>query len=119
MLLRYLEEATLKKSVKVKQSNGYPIDTYSVIGVYKVQRKELTDDLNANIYGADVYKMIRIKSINQELEDILIEKSNNSSDNISLYYIYLKNKKYKIKSVNESGINIELIGVEETPIVSL
>ena len=43
MQLRYLEEVTLKKATKTKQSNGVYINTYTKVNDYNVQLEELTD----------------------------------------------------------------------------
>lgn len=113
MLLRYLKKATLKKATKTKQSNGYPVETYTHINDYMVQVEQLNDEISANVYGANLYKMIRIKSTRNTLEKFLDTKMNNSSDNIRLYYIYIENRKYKINSVNNNGIDCELVSYAE------
>lgn len=109
MLLRYLETATIKKATKSKQENGTYKETLTIVKSYRVQEQELNDEISASIYGANVYKMLRIKSVNKELEDFLYTKVNNKQDNISLYYIFINSKKYKIVAVNTSGIDLELI----------
>lgn len=109
MLLRYLENATVKKATKLKQPNGTYIETLEDIKTYRVQEQNLNDEISASIYGANVYKMIRIKSVRLELEDYLYSKANNKQDNISNYYVFIKNRKYKIVSVNPSGVDLELI----------
>ena len=109
MLLRYINQATLKKATKTKQTNGTYKETLEDVKKYNVQVQELTDEISASIYGANVYKMIRIKSIRSELEDYLYTKVNNKSDNISNYYVFINKRKYKIVSVNPKGIDLELI----------
>lgn len=109
MLLRYLENAILKKATKIKQENGTYIETLQDIKTYRIQYQELNDEVSASLYGANIYKMIRIKSVMQELENYLYTKVNNKQDNISFYYIFIKSRKYKIVSVNASGIDLELV----------
>lgn len=109
MLLRYLENAYLKKATKTKQPNGTYTESLEDVKTYKVQTQELNDEIAVSVYGANVYKMIRIKSIRNELEDYLYTKVNNKQDNISAYYIFINNRKYKIVSVNVKGIDLELI----------
>lgn len=109
MLLRYLENAILKKATKTKQSNGTYKETLTTVKTYRVQEQELDDEISASIYGANVYKMLRIKSVNKELEEYLITKVNNKQDNISFYYIFIKSRQYKIVAVNQSGIDLEWI----------
>lgn len=109
MLLRYLENAVLNKATKNKENNGTYTETLTPIKTYRVQEQELNDEISASIYGANVYKMLRIKSVNQKLENYLYTKVNNKEDNISFYYIFIKSKKYKIVAVNASGIDLEWV----------
>ena len=107
MQLRYLEKVTLKVATKVKQDNGVYIDTYTKIDDYMVEKQELQDQVSASIYGADINKMLRLKSPNKKLEKYLIPKVNNKEDNISKYYIFIDETQYKIKAVTEARIDIE------------
>ena len=109
MLLRYLERATLKKSTKTKQANGTYLETLETKKIYNVQTQELSDEISASVYGANIYKMIRIKSIRHELEDYLYAKVNNKLDNVSNYYIVINSRTYKIVAVNLKGIDLELM----------
>lgn len=109
MLLRYLKTITLKKSTIIKQENGSRIEEYKTIGEYKVQKQELDDQISASIYGANIVNMCRIKSPISDLENLLKSKLNNTTDNISKYFIFMDNSKYRIKSVNSKGIEIELV----------
>lgn len=109
MLLRYLEEVTLKKSEAIKQPNGSRIEEYKTIGKYKVQKQEIDDQISASIYGASIVNMLRIKTPLSDLENLLKSKLNNTTDNISKYFIFISEAKYKIKSVNSKGIDIELV----------
>lgn len=109
MLLRYLTIVELKKATKTKQSNGYSLETCSLVDKYKVQKQELNDEISASIYGADIIRMLRLKSFDKKLEKYLQDKINNDSDNISQYRIVINNKKYKIRTVNEKGCEIELV----------
>jgi len=110
MLLRYLKPITLKKAEKQKQSNGTYKNTYNDIDVYNVQTQNLTDDeVSATIYGANINKMLRISSPLGNLEEYLLPKVDNKSDNISYYYIFIGTKTYKIVSVAEDRVDIELV----------
>lgn len=109
MLLRYLETVTLKKSITVKQSNGSRIEEYETLGEYEVQKQELDDQISASIYGASIVNMLRIKTPLSNLENLLKSKLNNTTDNISKYFIFINETKYKIKSINSKGIEIELV----------
>lgn len=110
MLLRRLKTITLKKSTKIKQANGNrALEEYETIGTYKVQKQELDDQISASIYGANIVNMCRIKSPLSDLEDFLKSKLNNTTDNISKYFVFIDDNKYKIKSVNSKGVEIELV----------
>ena len=103
MLLRYLENATLKKTIQEKQANGTVIEKgLEDKGTYKVQSQELSDEISASIYGASVYKMLRIRSINQDLEDYLYARATNKLDNIG-------DRKYRVRAVNQKGVDLELV----------
>ena len=110
MLLRYLKLVVLKKATKIKQSNGTFINSYTNVGDYKVQTQDLTDDeVSASVYGANITKMLRLSSPLNELEKYLLPKVNNKLDNISQYYIFFDNRCYKIISVSNNRIDIELV----------
>ena len=109
MLLRRLMNVTLKKTVIVKQENGSRIERYEDINEYQVLIQEIDDQVSASIYGASIIKMLRVKSPLSKLENYLETKLNNTTDNISKYYIFINKNKYKIKSVGNKGIDIELV----------
>ena len=110
MLLRYLSPITLKKASKEKQANGTYKNTYEDIQDYRVQKQNLTDDeVSATIYGANINKMLRISSPLGKLEEYLLPKVDNKEDNISMYYIFMGTKTYKIVAVAEDRIDIELV----------
>lgn len=109
MLLRYLKGSVLKKATKTKQPNGTNIEQLEDVSSYKIQEQELDDEISASVYGANVYKMLRIKSVKGDLEEYLYTKVNNKADNISNYYIFINNRRYKIVAVNARGIDLELV----------
>ena len=109
MLLRYIENVSLKKSTIEKQINGSRKEEYTLIGNYQVQKQELDDEVSAHVYGASLANMLRIKSAKHDLENFLRGKLNNTADNISKYYIFFNEDRYKIKAVNNRGIDIELV----------
>lgn len=107
MQLRYLQRATLKEAVKVKQKNGSSISKYKDIKDYNFIQQDLTDEVSASIYGADINKMMRIRTPRAELENYLLPKVNNTSDNISNYFIFIDNVGYRIKAVTKAKIDID------------
>lgn len=110
MLLRYLSTYNLYKINKEKQPNGSTIDTYEMLGSYKVQKQDLaTDEVASSIYGADINSTYRIASVLGNLEAYLLPKVANKEDNISKYLIGTNDVKYKIKAVSEDRIDIQRI----------
>lgn len=109
MLLRYLEPIELLKATKVKQPNGTFINQYEKIDDYKVQKQTVESEVDAQVYGSDITKMLRLTSPYNELEEYLLSKLNNSEDNISKYYISDDGVKYKIVAVNPYRVDIERI----------
>lgn len=106
-LLRYLIDAELSKSSPAKQPNGVYIKNLEYLDTYKVQKQDLIDEVSASIYGADINKMLKISTPLKNLENLLMEKVDNKEDNISLYFITIKNTRYKIKAVSKSSITLE------------
>lgn len=109
MLIRYLKTVTLKKTTPIKQINGTYKDSYEIIDEYKVMEQNLTDEVDAQVYGADINKIIRIKSPNGDLESYLYERLNNKTDNVSKYVIETNNANYKIVAVTLYKIDISRI----------
>ncbi|MBE6156979.1 MAG: hypothetical protein E7161_04485 [Firmicutes bacterium] len=105
--LRYLIDADLYKVEKNKNANGSFMNTYVFKEKYKVQPQEIIDEISANMYGANINKMLRIRSSLKRLEQLLQSKVNNTQDNISTYIITIKNVRYKITSVMNNWIDLE------------
>ena len=105
--LRRLSEVTLQKSTKAKQPNGTTLQTYNDIAVFKVIEQEITDKVFSSIYGANISKMLRLASPHTSLERFLQSKSNDTADNISLYYILIGNKRYRVVSAYNNWVDIE------------
>lgn len=104
-----LIECELYNITSIQTSDGDFSETYSKIGDYKITTQELTDNVSASVYGANITKMLRISSIHQILEILLKSKLNNTSDNISKYRIKLNDIYYKIVNVKSKYIDIERI----------
>ena len=115
--LRYLKTIELDKGTTTTQDNGARMTVYTKVSDYRVQTQELTDEISASIYGADVNRMYRISSPRYILEGFLAGKNNNSDDNVSLYTFVLNRNRYKIRAVKEHWIDIELLG--DVPPVSV
>ena len=107
MLIRYLTTITLKKAIPKKQTNGTYKDTYQYINDYRVMKQELTSEVDAEVYGSDINKMVRIKTPKGDLENYLYTRLNNKEDNVSKYTIFDGDTKYKIVAVNPNRVDIE------------
>ena len=107
MLIRQLKTAELKRIVSKKQPNGSYISEYEDVKTYRVQPEELTSEVDAQVYGADISKIIRLRSPLGELEKFMYNKLNNSDDNISKYIIFYNGSKYKIKAVSLFKLDVE------------
>lgn len=105
--LRRLREVLLQKATKEKQDNGATITSYQAVGTYNVVFQEITDEVFATIYGANITNMLRLASVREELETLLKTKNTDLPDNISLYYIVIGNKRYKVKAVATNWVDIE------------
>ena len=110
MLIKNLEKATLKKATKHKTMTGNLINTiYTKIDDYRVQEQVLQDEVSTTMYGSDVNKMLRVASPLHRLERYLLPKVDNVNDNISLYYLFYKDKQYKIVAVRDYYIDLERV----------
>ena len=107
--LRYLEDCELDLTTRTKQPNGAVIETYEKVGDYKVEVQELNDQVSASIYGANVFRMSRICSPNNVLENYLYEKMVKTSDNVSKYTLLVDDRRYKITTVKQNWIDVELL----------
>lgn len=110
MLIKNLNKCTLKKAIKTKTSTGNITNTsYTKINDYRIQEQILEDEVSTTKYGSDVNKMIRIASPLHDLESYLAPKVDNIEDNISMYYIFYKNKQYKIIAVRDYFIDLKIV----------
>lgn len=100
-----LKNVELYNNISSQQPNGEFIKISNLIASYKCIIEEIRDDISASIYGADLTKMIRISSVNSELENYLYTKLNNSSDNISKYQIKYGNNNYTIENLTRKYID--------------
>lgn len=113
MEVNKLINATLKKSIEKKQTNGTRIKSYEKVKDYKVWQQSVDDEVNSQIYGANIYKVFKLKTPRKDLEAFLKSKTNNSTDNISKYFIFIDNNVYKVNDAKMSGITIERISEYE------
>lgn len=107
--LRRLKDCELQKSIKKKQANGTYISDYETISKYKIVLQELIDQVSASVYGANINKTYRVSSPYNCLENFMKTKSTDGEDNISKYYLLIDTKRYKIVSVKNKYLDIELV----------
>lgn len=107
--LSRLREVTLQHSSKVRQPNGTNLTTYQDVETYDVIVQELTDSVNATIYGANIFKMLRLSSPLLDLEKYLRAKNTDTADNLSNYFITLDGKRYRIVKSYNNWVDIEFI----------
>lgn len=107
MQISRLKTCVLLKGARTKANNGTYVNTYQEQASYSVIPQELTDEVSASIYGANINKTTRISSVRRELEALLKTKLNNKADNISNYAIEFENKIHKIVSVKNNWVDIE------------
>lgn len=106
--LRYLFSAELDVTTRTRQANGSMVESYSKVGDYIIRTQELTDEVSASIYGADVNRMMRVTSPRNALESFLASKMNVSNDNVSNYTLLIKGRRYRVLVVREHWIDVEL-----------
>lgn len=107
MELHKLQNATLKRAIKNKQPNGTKVTDYVIEKDYKIWIQGLEDEVSSQIYGANIYRVFKVKSPRRELERYLQSKVNNTEDNISKYFMFIDENIYKVNDAKISGITIE------------
>lgn len=110
--LTRLISCDLDKITKTTSDDGDLIESPMKVGTYSIMTQELTDEVSANVYGANLNKIKRISSVHNILEILLRSKLNNSSDNISKYRIIFNGEVYKITDVKSKYIDIEYLGTD-------
>lgn len=66
-----------------------------------------SDEIANSAYGANLLKTYRFKSIYGDLETFLLEKTNNSPDNLTKYLVEWKGHKYSVVKVTPAYIDIQ------------
>ena len=66
-----------------------------------------SDEVAFSVYGANLDKTYRFKSIYNDLEPFLLEKTNNSPDNLTKYLVEWKGNKYAVVKVTPLYIDIQ------------
>ena len=108
MLLTKLQPIILYKIESARGVDGDLIEKYEDIfhAVGAVQYLA-SDEIEFSAYGSNLLKTYRFKSIYNDLEELLLEKTNNSPDNLTKYLVEWKGHKYSIVKVTPLYIDIQ------------
>ena len=91
MLLSKLKPITVYTITSSRADDGDKIETHNLVWKGKGAIQFLaSDELAMSAYGANLEKTYRFKSIHNDLEKLLLEKTNNSSDNLTKYLVEWK-----------------------------
>ena len=91
MLLTKLTPITLYRIKSTRGKDGDLIEEYENIFEAEGAIQYLaSDEVAMSVYGANLDKTYRFKSIYNDLENFLLEKTNNSPDNLTKYLVEWK-----------------------------
>ena len=108
MLLTKLQPVILYTIKSARGEDGDLIEEYEDIFHADGAIQYLaSDETEQSAYGANLLKTYRFKSIYNDLEELLLEKTNNSPDNLTKYLVEWKNHKYAIVKVTPVYIDIQ------------
>lgn len=93
MLLSKLTPITLYNMTSTRGIDGDVIEKYEkLFDVDGTVQYLASDEVAQSTYGANLDKTYRFKSIYNDLELFLLEKTNNSPDNLTKYLVEWKRK---------------------------
>lgn len=93
MLLTKLTPIILYSITATRGDDGDRIEKYDKIFEADGAIQYLaSDEIAQSVYGANLDKTYRFKSIYNDLEPFLLEKTNNSPDNLTKYLVEWKRK---------------------------
>ena len=108
MLLTKLQPVTLYTVKSTRGIDGDLIEEYEdILHVEGAVQYLASDEIEFSAYGSNLLKTYRFKSIYNDLEKLLLEKTNNSPDNLTKYLVEWKNHKYSIVKVTPLYIDIQ------------
>ena len=108
MLLTKLQPVILYTLTSTRGEDGDIIEKYEDIFHAEGAIQYLaSDETEYSAYGANLLKTYRFKSIYNDLEPFLLEKTNNSPDNLTKYLVEWKDHKYSIVKVTPLYIDIQ------------
>lgn len=108
MLLTKLQPIVLYTIKSKRGVDGDLIEEYENIFEAEGAVQYLSsDEIEYSAYGSNLLKTYRFKSIYNDLEQFLLEKTNNSPDNLTKYLVEWKNHKYSIVKVTPLYIDMQ------------
>ena len=108
MLLTKLQSIILYTIESTRGIDGDLIETYEdIFHADGAVQYLASDEIDSSAYGANLLKTYRFKSIYNDLEPFLLEKTNNSPDNLTKYLIEWKGHKYSIVKVTPLYVDIQ------------
>ena len=108
MLLTKLTPVILYKLTSKRGLDGDIIEEYeNIFEADGAVQYLASDEVEYSAYGANLLKTYRFKSIYNDLESFLLERTNNSPDNLTKYLVEWKGNKYAIVKVTPLYIDIQ------------
>lgn len=108
MLLSKLTPVILYKLISKRGIDGDVIEEYeNIFEADGAVQYLASDEVENSAYGANLLKTYRFKSIHNDLEPFLLEKTENSPDNLTKYLVEWKGHKYAIVKVTPLYIDIQ------------
>lgn len=108
MLLSKLTPVILYKLTSKRGIDGDVIEEYeNIFEADGAVQYLASDEVENSAYGANLLKTYRFKSIYNDLEPFLLEKTQNSPDNLTKYLVEWKGNKYAVVKVTPLYIDIQ------------
>ena len=108
MLLSKLQPVKLYNIKSTRGVDGDLIEEYENIFECEGAVQYLaSDEIDNSAYGANLLKTYRFKSIYNDLEEFLLEKTQNSPDNLTKYLVEWKENKYAVVKVTPLYLDIQ------------
>lgn len=108
MLLSKLTPVILYQITSRRGIDGDKIEEYeNIFEADGAVQYLASDEVENSAYGANLLKTYRFKSIYNDLEPFLLEKTENSPDNLTKYLVEWKGHKYAIVKVTPLYLDIQ------------
>lgn len=108
MLLSKLTPVILYSLTSKRGPDGDVIEEYeNIFEADGAVQYLASDEVENSAYGANLLKTYRFKSIYNDLEPFLLEKTQNSPDNLTKYLVEWKGNKYAVVKVTPLYVDIQ------------